>query len=45
MEEIKKFLRAVESYPDRIAQEPVRTFRQHVANRFATDRDRNPRHS
>lgn len=40
--EIKTFLRAVESYPNRVAEDPDLTFRQHLANLFGDDRDRNP---
>jgi hypothetical protein len=39
-EEIEKFLRAVESYPERVAQEPSLTFRQHLASLFES-RDKN----
>ena len=42
MAEIEKFLRAVESYPNRVAEDPDLTFRQHLANLFGDDPDRNP---
>ncbi len=39
-EEIQKFLRAVDSYPDRVAQEPGLSFRRHLANLFESRNDR-----
>ncbi|MFZ0416502.1 MAG: hypothetical protein WAM04_00240 [Candidatus Sulfotelmatobacter sp.] len=35
-EEIEKFLRAVDSYPDRVAKEPSISFRRHLSSLFAT---------
>jgi hypothetical protein len=34
--DMRRFLRAVRSYPDRIAQEPKVTFEQHFTSLFAT---------
>ncbi|MGA7592153.1 MAG: hypothetical protein WBW02_16685 [Candidatus Sulfotelmatobacter sp.] len=42
-EEIKKFLRAVDSYPDRVAQEPGLSFHRHLADFLEAQYDR-PRH-
>jgi hypothetical protein len=42
-EEIQKFLRAVDSYPDRVAQDPGLSFHRHLANFFEAQYDR-PRH-
>jgi hypothetical protein len=39
-EEIQTFLRAVDSYPDRVAKEPGVTFRRHLASLFES-RDKN----
>jgi hypothetical protein len=49
--EIQNFLRAVDSYPDRVAKEPRLSFQQHLSNIFAAfsnedehdRRDRSPR--
>jgi hypothetical protein len=38
-EEIRNFLRAVDSYPDRAAKEPRLSFRQHLSSFFATAHD------
>lgn len=38
-EEIEKFFRAVDSYPDRVAKEPSISFRRHLCSLFATSRD------
>jgi len=43
-EEIQKFLRAVDSYPDRVAKEPGLSFRRHLANFFEAQHD-SPRRS
>jgi hypothetical protein len=37
-EEIQKFLRALESYPDRVAREPGVSFRQHLSSLFEASR-------
>jgi hypothetical protein len=47
-EEIQNFLRAVDSYPARVAKEPRVSFQQHLSSIFATrnnegERDRSPR--
>ena len=34
-EEIQNFLRAVDSYPDRVRREPTVTFRQHLSSFIA----------
>ena len=40
-EEIQNFLRAVDSYPARVAKEPRVTFKQHLCSIFAASSDRN----
>ena len=40
-EEIQNFLRAVDSYPARVAKEPRVTFQQHLCSIFAARNDRN----
>jgi hypothetical protein len=40
-EEIQNFLRAVDSYPARVAKEPSVTFQQHLGSIFAASSDRN----
>jgi len=42
-EEIKEFLRAVESYPERVAKEPTITFRRHLSSLIAAPEDDVPR--
>ena len=42
-EEIQKFLRAVDSYPDRVAKEPGLSFRRHLSSLFATPPNAKPR--
>ena len=37
-EEIQKFLRALDSYPDHVAKEPGVSFRQHLSSLFKTAR-------
>ena len=37
-EEIQKFLRAVDSYPDRVAKEPNVSFRRHLSSLFKAPR-------
>ncbi|MFZ0295905.1 MAG: hypothetical protein WAL52_20000 [Candidatus Sulfotelmatobacter sp.] len=37
-EEIKKFLRALDSYPDRVAKEPSVSFRRHLSSLFKASR-------
>jgi hypothetical protein len=37
--EIQSFLRAVDSYPARVAKEPRVSFPQHLRSDFAADRD------
>jgi queuine/archaeosine tRNA-ribosyltransferase len=39
-EEIQNFLRAVDSYPERVAKEPSVTFQQHLGSIFAAPSDR-----
>jgi hypothetical protein len=43
-EEIQSFLRALDSYPARVAAEPGISFHQHLSSLFAAggDRDRSP---
>jgi hypothetical protein len=41
-EEIQTFLRAVDSYPERVAKEPGLSFRRHLASLFEP-RDKTPR--
>jgi hypothetical protein len=38
-EEIQEFLRAVESYPERVAKEPTITFRRHLSSLIAAPQD------
>ncbi len=38
--EIENFLRALDSYPARVAREPRVSFRQHLCSVFAAARDR-----
>jgi hypothetical protein len=40
-EEIQNFLRAVDSYPARVAKEPRVTFQQHLCSIFAASNNRN----
>jgi hypothetical protein len=42
-EEIQEFLRAVESYPERVAKEPTITFRRHLSSLIAAPEDDAPR--
>ncbi|HXO36502.1 MAG TPA: hypothetical protein VN901_29510 [Candidatus Acidoferrales bacterium] len=42
-EEIREFLRAVESYPERVAKEPTITFRRHLSSLIAAPEDDAPR--
>jgi len=42
-EEIREFLRAVESYPERVAKEPTITFRRHLSRLIAAPEDDAPR--
>jgi hypothetical protein len=42
-EEIQNFLRAVDSYPARVAKEPSVTFQQHLCSIYNDRRDRGPR--
>jgi hypothetical protein len=37
-EEIQKFLRALDSYPDHVAKEPGVSFRQHLSSLFKASR-------
>jgi hypothetical protein len=41
--EIREFLRAVESYPERVAKEPTITFRRHLSSVMAAPEDDAPR--
>jgi hypothetical protein len=41
--EIREFLRAVESYPERVAKEPTLTFRRHLSSLMAAPQDDAPR--
>jgi hypothetical protein len=43
LDEIQKFLRAVDSYPDRVAKEPGLSFRRHLSNIFAASSNARPR--
>ncbi|MGO9165682.1 MAG: hypothetical protein ACLP56_02300 [Candidatus Sulfotelmatobacter sp.] len=43
-EEIQKFLRAVDSYPERVAKEPRLSFRRHLSSLFTAHGDRPRRH-
>jgi hypothetical protein len=38
-QEIQSFLRALDSYPARVAKEPRVSFHQHLRSFFAADRD------
>lgn len=40
-EEIQKFLRALDSYPDRVAKEPSLSFQRHLSSLFKTPRQKN----
>ena len=40
-EEFQKFIRAIESYPERFAKEPGITFRRHLSSLFSTSRKDN----
>jgi hypothetical protein len=42
-EEIQEFLRAVESYPERVAKEPTITFRRHLSSLIAAPEHDAPR--
>jgi hypothetical protein len=41
-EDIQKFLRAVASYPERVAKEPGVSFRQHLASLFGPSDNNTP---
>jgi hypothetical protein len=43
-EEIQNFLRAVDSYPARVAREPRVTFQQHLCSIFAARSNRDDSH-
>ena len=43
-EEIKKFLRALDSYPDRVAKEPSLSFQRYLSSLFKTPRKQTDEH-
>ncbi len=44
VEEIQKFLRALDSYPERVAKEPKVSFRRHLSGLFKASRKKPTSH-